>query len=652
MGGICLKHKQNGAAVLHRLGELIASSMIVTLLSRFGATLYRKLSSGLFGGMFTGYDRCCEAVKNSAAARYLSRLDLAGRFFIPMKRTIARGIENSVILQYLSGVIGRLLTCSMKVYGIFMFSATLYSAIFYLFNIFYFMEKIETSNLLATDGAFSAVDPTVVLTLVLMLIASVVMIASRHTLLSALAASPLTRFVLLEIVGIRRESLDNRTAREGRFNIAFIAGLIYGLISMVTGPLVPLILIVGAAAALLVLTSPEFGVVAIITVLPFAPTMGLVAAVLYTALCYFLKILQGKRSVRFDLLDGMVLLFLLLMVSGGIVAASTASIKPMLVYVAFMVGYFLVVNLIRSPEWMRRCLIGVVASCTLVGLYGLYQNFSGLVSQTWQDSDMFSTIEGRVVSTFENPNVLAEYLIMVLPLVLALFLNAENSKRRLATVIAGGIIGGCLIYTWSRGAWLGFLIGIAIFLLMYSRHTMTFMLFGCLGIPFLPFVLPESITQRFLSIGNLGDSSTSYRVNIWRGVGKMVGDYWQTGIGIGTDSFRCVYPLYSLSGIESAPHSHNLYLQILVEIGIVGLLAFLVLLFFWTQSCFTIHRKEERREKLIPAAIFCGLLSVLAQGMTDYIWYNYRVFLMFWLMLGLCAAARKILTATAGVDEY
>lgn len=637
---------------MHRLGELIASSMIITLLSRFGAFLYRKLASGLFGSIFTGYERCCAAVKNSAAAGYLRRLDLSGRFFGPIKRTVARGIENSVILQYLGDMTGRLLTCSMKVYGIFMFSATLYSAIFYLFKIFYFMEKEETSSLLHADSALAAVDPGIVLTLVLMLIASVVMIASRHTLISALAASPVTRFVLLEIVGIRRESLDNRGAREGRFNVAFIAGLIFGLISAVTGPLIPLILIVGAAAALLVLASPEFGVVAIITVLPFAPTMSLVAAVLYTALCYFMKILQGKRSVRFDLLDGIVLIFMLLMVSGGLVAASFASVKPMLVYVAFMVGYFLVVNLIRSPEWFRRCLAGVVCSCTLVGLYGLYQNFFGLVSQTWQDSDMFGTIEGRVVSTFENPNVLAEYLIMVLPLVLALFLNTDQPKKKLSMVIAGGIIGGCLIYTWSRGAWLGFLIGIVIFLLMYSRHTMTFMLFGCLGIPFLPFVLPESITQRFLSIGNLGDSSTSYRVNIWRGVGKMIGDYWQTGVGIGTDSFRCVYPLYSLSGIESAPHSHNLYLQILVEIGIVGLVIFLVLLFFWAQSCFTLHRNEERREKMIPAAIFCGLLAVLAQGMTDYIWYNYRVFLMFWLMLGLCAAARKILAATAGVDEY
>jgi hypothetical protein len=68
-----------------------------------------------------------------------------------------------------------------------------------------------------------------------------------------------------------------------------------------------------------------------------------------------------------------------------------------------------------------------------------------------------------------------------------------------------------------------------------------------------------------------------------------------------------------------------------VEIGVVGLVVFLALLLVYTQSCFTLHAKESRREKLLSAGIFCGMLSVLAQGMTDYIWYNYRVFLMFWL---------------------
>ncbi|MGN1128942.1 MAG: hypothetical protein ACI4T6_08325, partial [Candidatus Flemingiibacterium sp.] len=65
------------------------------------------------------------------------------------------------------------------------------------------------------------------------------------------------------------------------------------------------------------------------------------------------------------------------------------------------------------------------------------------------------------------------------------------------------------------------------------------------------------------------------------------------------------------------------------------------------QSCLTLHATEKRGTKLLGAALFCGLLAVLVQGMTDYIWYNYRVFLMFWLLLGLSAAVRKVLRYTA-----
>lgn len=42
--------------------------------------------------------------------------------------------------------------------------------------------------------------------------------------------------------------------------------------------------------------------------------------------------------------------------------------------------------------------------------------------------------------------------------------------------------------------------------------------------------------------------------------------------------------------------------------------------------------------KLFSAAGFCGILAVLLQGVTDYVWYNYRIFLLFWLIIGLTAA--------------
>src|SRR5699024_991064 len=89
-------------------------------------------------------------------------------------------------------------------------------------------------------------------------------------------------------------------------------------------------------------------------------------------------------------------------------------------------------------------------------------------------------------------------------------------------------------------------------------------------LPFVPMFLPESIINRFASIGDMGDSSTSYRVYIWMGTLNMLKDFWLSGIGMGSEAFTAVYPFYSYNAVV-APHSHNLFLQILVEAGVVGI---------------------------------------------------------------------------------
>ena len=225
-------------------------------------------------------------------------------------------------------------------------------------------------------------------------------------------------------------------------------------------------------------------------------------------------------------------------------------------------------------------------------------------------------------------------------------------RTLLTALLLCGLSGLALIFTWSRGAWLGLMIGGLIFLLLYSRHTISALLFCCLGIPFLPFVIPESILLRLSSIGNLADSSTSYRVSIWKAAFGMARDFFTTGIGVGESAFRQVYPLYSLSGIEAAPHSHNLYLQIQIELGIVGLLLFLGVLILFAQCCFDYNvTAADRETRIMSIGCFSGLIAALAQGMTDYIWYNYRVFFVFWLVLALASAYVRVGRSEATRDN-
>ena len=55
---------------------------------------------------------------------------------------------------------------------------------------------------------------------------------------------------------------------------------------------------------------------------------------------------------------------------------------------------------------------------------------------------------------------------------------------------------------------------------------------GIIALIAAPFVLPQTILERFMSIGNMQDTSTSYRVYIWLGTIAMLKDYFFCGIGL------------------------------------------------------------------------------------------------------------------------
>jgi len=166
--------------------------------------------------------------------------------------------------------------------------------------------------------------------------------------------------------------------------------------------------------------------------------------------------------------------------------------------------------------------------------------------------------------------------------------------------------------------------------------------FALLILPLIPIVVPETVLNRVTSIGDMGDSSTSYRVFIWMGTLLMLKDFWLFGIGMGEEAFNSVYPFYAYSAVVS-PHSHNLFLQVWVETGISGIVTFLGILILWyKQMCFGHNRTKDKTMKTIMVAIAAGVFGFLIQGMFDNCFYNYRVTMVFWFVLGLGISAVNI----------
>ena len=87
-----------------------------------------------------------------------------------------------------------------------------------------------------------------------------------------------------------------------------------------------------------------------------------------------------------------------------------------------------------------------------------------------------------------------------------------------------------------------------------------------------------------------------------------------------------------------APHSHNLYLQIICDAGICELLVFLMILFhYFRRLCVAMGREKDRDSRLFQIAAVSSVCGFLVQAMTDYSFYNYRVMFLFWAVLGIGA---------------
>ncbi len=387
-----------------------------------------------------------------------------------------------------------------------------------------------------------------------------------------------------------------------------------------------------------IFAKPLIWVTITIALAPVIPTM----MVLVMALASMLSLLlMASITPEFEFkhykINTWIFAFAIVIGISALISISMAeSIKIAMLMISFVLFYFVIINTITTKKQLKRILYVLITVATLTAIYGLYQYmFGDVYSQAWLDGEMFEDIRMRVYSTLENPNVYGEYLLLIVPLTAALFWTEKGWKKKLYLLVCLGISGVALILTFSRGCWLGILFAIFILAVMIDRR---FIILGIIALISLPFILPETIINRFMSIGNMEDSSTSYRVFIWMGTLAMLKDYWLSGVGMGITSFNTIYPLYSYHNV-SAPHSHNLYLQVIVEYGFVGFLTMVGVMYNYFKEVIISMKKKKN---IVLAGLMSGMLGFLLQSMTDHTWYNYRVFLMFWIIIGISITASKI----------
>ncbi|MBI4869700.1 MAG: O-antigen ligase family protein [Candidatus Wallbacteria bacterium] len=225
----------------------------------------------------------------------------------------------------------------------------------------------------------------------------------------------------------------------------------------------------------------------------------------------------------------------------------------------------------RHAALLATCL----AVAVVIALFGLQEVAAGKeMLPGWVDPAHQSSIRTRAASTLANPNLLAGYLALWLPVAAGCALDGASPIAPIAMVV---VLFAALLFTFSRGGWLGAAAGTVLLLWLTRRHPklgrLKWVLAGALAVSV--FVAPQ-LMERTSSAGRSGELGVQQRLQLWAGVVDCIRERPLAGSGF--NSFETAYPRSRKVGGYYPLDAHNDLLHVAVEGGLPGALLYAVLL--------------------------------------------------------------------------
>jgi O-antigen ligase len=307
-------------------------------------------------------------------------------------------------------------------------------------------------------------------------------------------------------------------------------------------------------------------------------------------------------------------------IMSGSVGAKTGTLF-VLKYIEYFIVYFMVVNHLKSTDQAKRFVFCLLLTCFIVSIIGLIQIPGG----------------GRVSAPFEGeigePNTFGGYLLFLGAIIAGLLLKAENARSKHFFIFLIIAIVPPFLFTQSRASYLGLIVTCFV-IGMLTKHRIIITGFIALSFLLSPFFLPQEVKQRVLYTFtqpkesgqiNLGevrfDTSTSARINSL----KQIMEDWPKKPVFG----------YGVTGYEFLDSQ---YPRVLIETGIIGLIAFLYLLYSILMLTIN-HMKEAKTPYFKGLAIgyFAGYIGLLFHSLGANTFIIVRIMEPFWFFTGIIA---------------
>ena len=318
-------------------------------------------------------------------------------------------------------------------------------------------------------------------------------------------------------------------------------------------------------------------------------------------------------------------------------------------FIIFILGF----NIVQNVKQIATILKILIFSSTLLGLLGIYQGIFGPIKM--DIIDFVRDFGHRALGTFENPNFFAGFLTLVIPPACYFSLFGDEKKIRICGAFSVVVLGNALLWTGSRGGLIA--IGSTLMLLLLFLHrdrrlqelTKTALI---ILVTIAMYLIGDAVSAKVAET-RFEKGSTAYnliypkdseldkvdsRLDRYKKSLPLIWAHPIFGVGLSTyeHSFIKHYPEHEMSRTKSVAHAHNIFLNIAVEVGLLGFFFFgMMLISLFRQSGFLTSKSRGYGIDSMSMFGLLGIFAFLVHNLFDYTWMPQPFQIAFFLIASL-----------------
>ncbi len=291
-------------------------------------------------------------------------------------------------------------------------------------------------------------------------------------------------------------------------------------------------------------------------------------------------------------------------------------------YIAILYYFVSEIDIKRD---IKKIINFIYCSAFVVGIVGIVQYFTKIGIEVNTNGAL------RIESTLGHPNSLGVYFVLLIFPLIPLILGEKARIRKalccLLLVIMVFNIGVCL----SRNAWLALGSGIILLAIVYNWKILFGLIIAAVGA-----LLTPTLRQRLLEMGM--SIFSDGRIKHWAVAIEMFKDKPLTGVGNGNyvtlhAKYIEKYPQYIVLGEENFP-THNSYLKVLSEVGIIGFIPFLLMHVLIVVRGIKVCYLYDKYKGIVKG-IVVSLVIFLQVNLLDNMWFVPKVTTIYWILVGI-----------------